>query len=45
MAIVIISQSIAIFASVFISFIIGKGGFADMGSEMLSKAGPMLLQH
>lgn len=37
MAIVIISQSIAIFASVFISFIIGKGGFADMGSEMLSQ--------
>lgn len=37
MAIVIISQSIAIFASVFISFVIGKGGFADLGADMLNQ--------
>ncbi len=36
MAYVIISQSLAIFISVFISFIIGKGGFADLGEEMLT---------
>lgn len=36
MAIVIVSQSLAIFASVFIAFVLGKGGFSDTGEEMLT---------